>query len=79
MVTTDSTGTGNLKNLHLSLMTLYAGKSIMSFAAVQQSPTVLGVSLTLPPEIPDSGELLLLNYNDDHLRQERCVWWVRSD
>lgn len=60
-------------------MTLYAGKSIVPFAVVEQSPIILGVSLTLPQEIPDSGELLLLNYKDDHLRQERCVWWVRSD
>ena len=70
---------GNLKHPLLSLMTLYVGSATLSFAVVQQSPTVLGVSLTLPPEIPEEGELQLLWHEDDHVRQERRVWWVRSD
>jgi hypothetical protein len=60
-------------------MTLYVGNATLSFAVVQQSPTVLGVSLTLPPEIPDDGELRLLWHEDDHVRQERRIGWVRSD
>jgi hypothetical protein len=50
----------------------------MSFAAVQQAPTVLGVSLTLPPEIPEGGELKVLWHEDDHIRQERKIVWVRE-
>ena len=60
-------------------MTLYVGSATLSFAAVRESPTVLGVSLTLPPEIPDDGELRLLWHEDDHVRQERRIGWVRSD
>jgi len=60
-------------------MTLYVGSATLSFAVVQESPTVLGVSLTLPPEIPEDGETLRIWYDDDHARQERQVWWLRSD
>lgn len=70
---------GNLKHPPSSLMTLYVGSATLSFAAVRESPTVLGVRLTLPPEIPEDGELQLLWHEDDHMRQERRVWWVRSD
>lgn len=59
-------------------MTLYVGSATMSFEAVQQSPTVLGVSLTLPPEIPEDGELKLLWHEDDHIRRERQIGWVRE-
>jgi hypothetical protein len=59
-------------------MTLYVGSATLSFAAVRESPTVLGVSLTLPPEIPDDGELRSLWHNDDHDRQERRIVWVRE-
>ena len=70
---------GNLNHPPLSLMTFYVGSATLSFAAVQQSPTVLGVRLTLPPEIPEDGEVLLLWHEDDHVRQERRIGWVRSD
>lgn len=60
-------------------MTLYVGSATLSFAVVQQSPTILGVSITLPPEIPEDGEVQYVGYQDDYARQERRVWWVRSD
>lgn len=69
---------GNLKRPPLSSMPLYVGSATMTFAAVQQAPTVLGVSLTLPPEIPEGGELKLLWHEDDHIRQERKIGWVRE-
>ena len=70
---------GNLKHPPSSLMTLYVGSATLSFTAVLESPTVLGVRLTLPPEIPEEGELQLLWHEDDHVRQERRIGWVRSD
>lgn len=70
---------GNLKHPPSSLMTLYVGSTTLSFTAVRESPTVLGVSVTLPPEIPEEGELQFVGYQDDYARQERRVWWVRSD
>jgi hypothetical protein len=45
---------------------------------VRQAPTILGVSLTLPPEIPEDGELKVLWHEDDHIRQERKICWVRE-
>ncbi len=77
-VPTSAAGGGNMKHPPLSSMPLYVGITTMSFAAVQQAPTVLGVSLTLPPEIPEGGELKVLWHEDDHIRQERKIVWVRE-
>jgi hypothetical protein len=65
-----------MKHPPLSSMPLYVGITTMSFAALP--PTVLGVSLTLPPEIPEGGELKVLWHEDDHIRQERKIVWVRE-
>ena len=59
-------------------MPLKVGSATMTFAAVQQVPTVLGVSLTLPPEMPEGGELKVLWHDDDYIRQERKIGWVRE-
>lgn len=77
-VPASAVGGGNLKHPPLSSMPLYAGSTTMTFAAVRQAPTILGVSLTLPPEIPEDGELKVLWHEDDHIRQERKICWVRE-